>query len=209
MLKLKVCGLKDPQNIKEIMALEPEMLGFIFHESSPRKILIDSVSRKMPTAIEKVGVFVDSDPNYVDSMIKKFKLNAIQLYHEDLKPFQQLRKKIKLIKAVSIGSRSDIYKTRAYMQDCDLFLFDTKGKNAGGNGTKFDWEILDAYSGSIPFLLSGGIGSTDVEAIKNIDHNKLIGIDINSRFEIEPGIKNIEMIKQFKKELYENVEYNR
>jgi phosphoribosylanthranilate isomerase len=207
MLKLKICGLKDPENIKHIISLKPDMIGFVFYEKSPRNIAGNEILSEIPADTEKVGVFVDSDPIYIDSAIKKFRLNAIQLYHEDLKPFQRLRTKVKLIKAISIENCSDIYKTRAYQQDCDTFLFDTRGKKAGGNGKKFDWEILHAYTGRIPFFLSGGISPADVPLIKKLKYENMIGIDINSKFELEPGLKNIEAIKQFKEELYENIEY--
>jgi phosphoribosylanthranilate isomerase len=209
MLKLKVCGLKNPQNIKEIAELEPAMMGFVFHKGSPRDVSSDQFNYEIPSQIEKVGVFVDSDLLYVESVIKRFQLNAIQLYHEDLKPFQRLRAKVKLVKAISIGSRSDIYKTRAYLQDCDLFLFDAKGENAGGNGIKFNWEILETYSGGTPFFLSGGIAPEDASLIKEFKHKNLIGIDINSKFELSRGIKNTELVKQFKNELHENIEYHR
>ncbi len=209
MLKLKICGLRDPENIKQVALLNPNMVGFVFYEGSSRNITEDVLPIEIPSSIEKVGVFVNSEISYIDSMVKKFHLNSVQLYHEDLKPFQKLRIKVKLIKALSIEKENDIYKTRSYAQDCDLFLFDTKGKNSGGNGIKFDWQILRTYEGRTPFLLSGGITPGDAELINLLKHENMIGIDINSKFETAPGIKNIEVIKQFRKELYENFEYHK
>lgn len=209
MLKLKICGLRDPENIKQVALLNPNMVGFVFYEGSSRNITEDVLPIEIPSSIEKVGVFVNSEISYIDSMVKKFHLNSVQLYHEDLKPFRKLRIKVKLIKALSIEKENDIYKTRSYAQDCDLFLFDTKGKNSGGNGIKFDWQILRTYEGRTPFLLSGGITPGDAELINLLKHENMIGIDINSKFETAPGIKNIEVIKQFRKELYENFEYHK
>jgi phosphoribosylanthranilate isomerase len=209
MLKLKICGLKDPENIKHIVSLKPNMIGLVFYEDSPRNFRNEKISGEIPASIEKVGVFVDSDLTFIETTIQKFRLNTIQLYHEDLKPFQKLRNKVKLIKAISISGKNDVFKTRSYFQDCDLFLFDTKGKNTGGNGVKFDWQTLEFYDGRIPFMLSGGIAPGDASAIRELKHDNLIGIDINSKFETEPGVKDLELIKQFKNELYENVEYHR
>lgn len=209
MLKLKICGLKDPENIKQIVSLKPSMMGFVFHHGSPRNMIAEELPLEIPSNIEKVGVFVDSNSEFIDSMIRKFRLNAIQLYHEDLKPFQRLRTKVKLYKALPIEIKNDLYRARTYSQDCDLFVFDAKGKNAGGNGIKFDWDTLNVYEGRTPFLLSGGIAPGDTALINDIKHDHMIGIDINSKFEIEPGLKDIDLIKQFKKELYENVEYHK
>jgi phosphoribosylanthranilate isomerase len=205
MLKLKICGLTDPQNIKEIIELAPDMIGFIFYESSVRNIQDDNASKNIPNSIQKVGVFVDADLTTIEAMIKKHQLNAIQLYHQDISLIQHLRTKVKLIKAIAVNTEADLSQAKLYEKQCDLFLFDTKGEKAGGNGIKFDWNILSSYEGEIPFILSGGIDISDVEHIKVLEHKKLYGIDINSKFEIKPGSKNIQKIKQFKKELYENI----
>jgi phosphoribosylanthranilate isomerase len=209
MLKLKICGLKDPDNIKEIVKLEPDMIGFIFHEGSPRNIGTDQVFETIPETIQKVGVFVDAEPVFVELVSERFQLNAIQLYHHDIKPFQYLRSKLKLIKAVSVRSEKELEKIGTYEDQCDLFLFDAKGDKAGGNGIKFDWNIIQFYKGKAPFILSGGIGPGDTALIRSLDHRNLVGIDINSKFESEPGLKNIKTIQQFKKELYEKLEYNK
>jgi phosphoribosylanthranilate isomerase len=207
MLKLKVCGLNDPKNINELILLKPDMIGLIFHEGSPRNMSDFTLKLNIPQNIKKVGVFVDSDPVYVSSLVELFGLNAIQLYHEDLKPFQKLREKVKLIKALPIGNKSDILRTGTYLQDCDLFLFDTKGEKTGGNGIKFDWENLKWYHGGLPFLLGGGISLQDASLLKELKHKNLIGIDINSKFEISPGIKNIDLIRTFKNKLHDNVKH--
>jgi phosphoribosylanthranilate isomerase len=209
MLKLKICGLTDPQNIKEIIELAPDMVGFIFYPSSERNIQDDNASKDIPHSIQKVGVFVDADQSTIETMIKKHQLNAIQLYHQDISPFQHLRSNVTFIKAISIRTEADLDQTQLYEQQCDFFLFDTKGEKAGGNGIKFDWRILTSYAGEIPFILSGGIDISDVKHIKAIKHKKIYGIDINSKFEIKPGSKNIQKIKQFKKELYENIGHNK
>jgi len=209
MLKLKICGLTDPQNIKEIIELAPDMVGFIFYQSSERNIQDDNASKDIPHSIQKVGVFVDADLTTIESMIKKHRLNAIQLYHQHISLFQHLRTNVTLIKAIAVKTEADLGQTKLYENQCDLFLFDTKGEKAGGNGIKFDWRILTSYAGEIPFILSGGIDISDVKHIKAIKHKKIYGIDINSKFEIKPGSKNIQKIKQFKKELYENIGHNK
>ncbi len=203
MLKLKVCGLTEPDNINKITALKPDMIGFVFYEASPRNYTGQFIS----STAKRAGVFVDAAPSLVEEKIKEFKLDLIQLYHENIEPFQYLRSQVKIVKAISIKTSEDLDRTKLYKDQCDVFLFDTKGENAGGNGFKFDWRIIDHYQGELPFILSGGIGPQDVDIIKQIEHKKLYGIDINSKFETAPGIKNIELIKQFKNELYANIEH--
>ena len=150
---------------------------------------------------------IDAIPNTIETTIAEFELDAIQLYHDDISVFQYLRPKVKIIKAIAIKTEADIANTKIYNDQCDLFLFDTKGEKAGGNGIKFDWHILSSYQSEKPFILSGGIDLYDVEVLRSINHQKLYGIDINSKFEIKPGIKNIKKIKQFKNNLYENIEH--
>ena len=207
MLKLKVCGLKEQKNLNQVVAFKPDMIGLIFYEGSERDATNSILD--LPSELRKVGVFVDSEPLLVETMIEKFNLDAIQLYHANLLPFQHLRGKVEIIKAISIANEKDLDVTKELETLCDTFLFDAKGKKAGGNGIQFNWDIIRSYIGNTPFILSGGIGPDDAHKIRTLSHRKLIGIDINSRFESEPGIKNSELIKQFKNELYENIEYTR
>lgn len=212
MLKLKVCGLTDPSNIQKIIELGPEMIGLIFHSSSPRDVRQKNAIEFcaiIPPHIKRVGVFVDSDLNFIEETIARYKLDIIQLYHEDISTFQDLRKKVKIIKAISVNTKVDLIKTNNYADQADIFLFDTKGEKPGGNGIKFDWRILQNYKDKVPFILSGGIGPDDAEAIKQVHHKQFYGIDINSKFEYKPGIKNINAIHNFKTQLYENDEYTK
>ncbi len=210
MLKLKVCGLTDPQNIKKVIELEPDMIGLIFYSPSKRDVSdkgATELCEMIPSHIKRVGVFVDSPVNFISDVIEAFKLDVIQLYHDDMSSFQQLRSKVHIIKAISISKEADLLRTMDYITQADLFLFDTKGENPGGNGKKFDWRILQNYEGKLPFIVSGGIDENDADAIKQIQHAQFYGIDINSKFETKPGLKNIKAIQHFKKELYANIEH--
>lgn len=154
----------------------------------------------------RVGVFVDDMPQNIVTRVYNYKLDYIQLHgNEPRETLENLRTtidpdikpKIKIIKAISVSSAEDIKKYKEYVGAADLFLFDTKCKTVGGSGEQFDWQVLQAYDGDVPFLLSGGIGPDDAERIKNFHHPKCIGIDLNSKFEIEPALKDVEKLKQF------------
>ncbi len=212
MLKLKVCGLTDLENIKQLLELRPEMIGLIFYSTSQRNVSPKNASALcdiIPPEVKRVGVFVDSELPFITEIIEKCKLNFIQLYHQDISAFQELRSKVKLIKAISVNTAADLLSAEEYSDKADLLLFDAKGENAGGNGIKFDWRILEKYKGKTPFILSGGIDSDDANTIKKIDHERFYGIDINSKFEVAPGIKNIKTIQHFKTKLYESIEHNK
>ena len=149
------------------------------------------------SALLDIGVFVDASLEDVRQHIRDYGLNLVQLhgkespdYVSDLKPFP-------VIKAFNIATADDLLQTKAYEGIADYFLFDTKGKTIGGNGEKFDWSVLNHYQGTTPFLLSGGIGPDDAESVKTFQHPKCIGIDLNSRFEIEPALKDVGKIKRF------------
>lgn len=233
---VKVCGMRDAQNIREVAQLGVNALGFIFYPQSPRCVkeleYDDSftpalVRGEADMQIPRIGVFVDEDIEKVLVQTLRFSLNCIQLhgnetreYCEDLnqgfkeliemfnkeaqkqnpdaKPFDG---RIPLMKAISVSSAEDIQKYKDYVGAVDYFLFDTKCKTVGGSGEQFDWSVLDAYDGDVPFLLSGGIGPDDAERVKAIKHPMFGGIDINSKFEKEPGIKDVEKIKKFLEEL--------
>ena len=154
----------------------------------------------------RVGVFVDDMPQNIVTRVYNYKLDYIQLHgNEPRETLENLRAtivpdinpNIKIIKAISVSSAEDIKKYKEYVGAADLFLFDTKCKTVGGSGEQFDWQVLQAYDGDVPFLLSGGIGPDDAERIKNFHHPKCIGIDLNSKFEIEPALKDVEKLKQF------------
>jgi len=208
-MKLKICGLKYPQNISEIAALQPDYMGFIFYEKSPRFYENDVETGRAPSLqkhIKKVGVFVNETAEKILETIEKYGLDLVQLHGAETPEFcrnlKQKMQDVKIIKAINIENVLDIEKTKMYDNDCcDYFLFDTKTNLHGGSGQKFQWWTLDWYDGEIPFFLGGGISIDDVPKIKEIHHDMLYGIDINSRFEIEPALKDVEKVKQFLMEI--------
>jgi len=226
-MKLKVCGMK--YNTAEVAKLQPDYLGFIFYKNSPRDFN-DSIP-ELPKDINKVGVFVDEHVEVIVSQIEKYQLDAIQLHgHESpeicrlLKSYchserneeshneisQSMRslrqgKPIEIIKVFSIKNEFDFSVLEKYEDVCDYFLFDTKGKLPGGNGYTFNWDVLKDYPSTKPYFLSGGIGLKSVKTIKAFKESPAskycYAIDVNSKFEIEPGLKNIEELEKFKHEL--------
>ncbi len=204
-MKLKVCGMKYQDNINDVASLQPDYLGFIFHQASPRNFT-GSIP-KLSESIEKVGVFVDEKVEFISRQIEKHKLSVIQLHgHETPETCRLLKSSgIKVIKVFSIKNEFEFSILEPYEKVCDYFLFDTKGKLPGGNGYTFDWSVLHNYPSTKPFFLSGGIGLKQVEKLhefKNSSASKYCyAIDVNSKFEDEPGIKNIELLKEFKSQL--------
>ena len=211
---IKVCGMRDADNIRDISALGVDLIGLIFYPPSPRYVqqfssgagIIPDYAPDMGKTPLRVGVFVDDMPQNIVTRVYNYKLDYIQLHgNEPRETLENLRAtidpdikpKIKIIKAISVSSAEDIKKYKEYVGAADLFLFDTKCKTVGGSGEQFDWQVLQAYDGDVPFLLSGGIGPDDAERIKNFHHPKCIGIDLNSKFEIEPALKDVEKLKQF------------
>ena len=193
---IKVCGLRDSENIKAIDQLQPNWIGMIFYEKSARFIDTENIPE---TNALKVGVFVNQA---VDSIIKtaeSYGLSYIQLHGDETADTAALlyNKGYKVIKAFSVGDTINTALLKAFTPYCAYFLFDTKGKNYGGNGVKFNWNVLQSYDLSTPFILSGGIQPQDVEAIKNINHPAYAGVDINSGFELSKGMKNVDAVKQF------------
>ena len=206
--------MRDADNIRDISALEVDMIGLIFYPPSPRYVqqfssgagIIPDYAPDMGKTPLRVGVFVDDMPQNIVTRVYNYKLDYIQLHgNEPRETLENLRAtidpdikpKIKIIKAISVSSAEDIKKYKEYVGAADLFLFDTKCKTVGGSGELFDWQVLQAYDGDVPFLLSGGIGPDDAERIQNFHHPKCIGIDLNSKFEIEPALKDVEKLKQF------------
>lgn len=206
--------MRDADNIRDISALGVDMIGLIFYPPSPRYVqqfssgagIIPDYAPDMGKTPLRVGVFVDDMPQNIVTRVYNYKLDYIQLHgNEPRETLENLRAtidpdikpKIKIIKAISVSSAEDIKKYKEYVGAADLFLFDTKCKTVGGSGELFDWQVLQAYDGDVPFLLSGGIGPDDAGRIKNFHHPKCIGIDLNSKFEIEPALKDVEKLKQF------------
>lgn len=196
---VKVCGMREAENIREVEALGIDLMGFIFWPKSSR--YVSERPAYLPTNCKRVGVFVDEDIETVKRIADDYALDYIQLHgHESPEYCAQLRG-FKLIKAFNIATTEDFKQTEPYTGIVDYFLFDTKGKSVGGNGEKFDWSVLSAYDDNTPFLLSGGIGPDDAEVLTShsspLTSKKCVGIDLNSRFEIAPGLKDINKLKEF------------
>jgi phosphoribosylanthranilate isomerase len=199
-MKLKICGMKFPENILEVGTLLPDYMGFIFWEKSAR--YFDVVIPELPKSIKKTGVFVNESVETIVEKVIKHDLQAVQLHGNESVLFctalkNALPENIEIIKVFSILDNFDFEKLKPFESVCEYFLFDTKGKLPGGNGTAFDWKILENYPSSKPFFLSGGIGIDEVDAVKEILKTNLpvYAIDINSKFEITPGLKNISFCK--------------
>ena len=170
-------------------------MGMIFWPKSKRYVSMPPVY--LPQHVRKVGVFVDASLDAIRQHVEDYQLDIVQLHGQESPEMLKVLKPLTLIKAFNIATPEDLQKTEPYEGLADYFLFDTKGKSVGGNGKKFDWSVLDSYQGETPFLLSGGIGSEDAQDVKTFHHPKCIGIDLNSRFETEPGLKDITKLKQF------------
>lgn len=203
-MKIKVCGLRNEKQVNELDNLQSiDFLGFIFYEKSKR--YIGNVSPKVNIK-EKVGVFVNSTIDLIEQICIENNIKTIQL-HGDESPEMcaHFSKSYTVIKAIGINDVNSIKNLEKYEPYIDYFLFDTKTSEFGGSGQSYDWSILSSYTLTKPFFLSGGINPSSIEKIMEINHPKMIGIDINSGFERSPGDKNISLIKKFIKEInYEN-----
>lgn len=195
--------MRDEENIRNLEKLDIDLMGFIFHAVSPRY-----AGKKLgyiPSRINNVGVFVDQNHQIIRERAEDNHLEIIQL-HGSEPPWYCINLKeegYKIIKAFGIDKDGFIPNAQlhAYKGKCDYYLFDTKTKQYGGSGKKFNWSKLKDYQGETPFILSGGISPEDVDEIKSFSHPQFAGIDINSRFEVAPGLKDIELIEKFIKQI--------
>jgi phosphoribosylanthranilate isomerase len=197
-MRIKVCGLKYKENIMQIAALKPDMMGFIFYEGSERFVGEDFEMPLIPFEIKKVGVFVNASATFIIDKINEHKLDLIQLHGNENPSFcEVLNHLIPVIKAFGVDSNFDLKSTEAYKDCCDYFLFDTKTAEYGGSGKQFDWNLLAKYDNSVPFFLSGGLGPEEIDRLKEVDL-KMYAIDVNSKFETERGVKDVEKISDLK-----------
>lgn len=206
MKRVKVCGMCDPLNVKEIAEAKPDYIGFIFFRGSPRYVgeepemaLFNNVS----PGIKKTGVFLNEDNYKILDVSMTTGLDIIQLHgNESPETCLQLKTSgLLIIKAFNIGMNFGFENLIPYMPVCDYFLFDTKSEKPGGSGRKFNWEKLKEYTLDKPFFLSGGIGPEDAGVINAIENKGFFGVDVNSRFENTQGIKDITLVKTFIKSL--------
>lgn len=213
----KVCGMRDPDNITDLLTLPVDWMGLIFYEKSKRNVFNSAAPEIVAASdgkVKRVGVFVNESLEVVVQKIARFKLSLVQLHGNESPDYcyDLLAKSAKtfgcgdelqIIKAFSVDEHFDFATTKAYEPYVNYFLFDTKGKNPGGNGFTFDWTLLKKYTGNLPFLLSGGLDEFSAKAVNNLELPNLVGVDINSKFEIEPALKDILMVKRFTNALAE------
>ena len=201
-LKIKVCGMRDPENISGVVAALPDFIGLIFHPKSKRFVGVDpsfDVLDIIPQTVKKVGVFVDETPFKVLDICQYWNINIVQLHGKESPEYCKnlMESGVTVFKAFPVDEQFDFEILKAYSQVCNYFLFDTKGLLPGGSGRKFNWNLLENYKGDVPFFLSGGIGPADIEAVLKFRHPMLFGIDINSGFEISPALKDVKRVKEF------------
>lgn len=198
---VKVCGMRDAANIKDIDEIDAvNWMGFIFFAPSKRNVI--ALPDYMPQHSKRVGVFVNEDQQFIIDRVKEFGFNLIQLHgHESAEYCKDIRNRIssgiQIIKMIQIENLEDIAKTQEYARLVDYFLFETKCQGYGGSGQQFDWDILNKYKGNIPFLITGGIGADDADKVNAFSHPMFAGIDLNSKFEVSPALKDTDAIKQF------------
>lgn len=207
-MMIKVCGMRDAQNIREVDALGVDMFGFIFWKGSKR--YCESKPEHLPAANKRVGVFVNAAISEIVEKVREYELYIIQLHgDEDLAYVTRLHKELDaasvkrplVIRAIQVSSRSQVIKANMWDGFVDGILFETPTNGYGGSGESFDWSLLSSYRGKAPFFLTGGIGPNSIEALKEFSHPQWIGVDLNSRFEVEPGLKDINKLKVFVDEL--------
>lgn len=213
-MMIKICGMRDPDNINRVSCLTPMLMGFIFYQPSPRNALgLDPlVIKSLPPYVRPVGVFVNATTMEIIDTTTRYGINVVQLHGEESPEFcRDLRHKgLVVIKAIKIpvgADQSFLTLHEPYRGNVEMLLFDNPGNAPGGNGHKFDWSILDSYTLGIPYMLSGGIGSDDIETIRKAMRPGLAGIDLNSRFEVSPGNKDVTKISNFILQLRKLNEY--
>jgi phosphoribosylanthranilate isomerase len=200
-LKIKVCGMKYSENLEELLTLQPDYVGFIFYEKSPRFITTQWAvfSSVFTQGTIKVGVFVDEEVDVILQKVTELGLEMVQLHgHESPQVCFELRDAgLQVMKAFRVGPDFDFKSLSDYAHSCDFFLFDASGPSPGGNGVRFSWQLLEQYTLDIPFFLSGGIDLEHIAEIKALRIPQLHGIDLNSKFEIQPGLKDVPRLKRF------------
>lgn len=202
-IKLKVCGMRD--NIDEVVSVQPDLLGFIFYDKSPR--FVDDLPveklKDLPVSIEKVGVFVNADLDYVIQMVQKYDLQYAQLHGDESVSYcdELYKKGISIIKVFGGNKDLSIDRLAAYAPVIDFYLFDTRTDKYGGTGHKFDWKRLKDLKLQKPIFLSGGIDLNNIDDMKEISELDIYAIDVNSKFEVSPGLKDVDLLKQLREKM--------
>jgi phosphoribosylanthranilate isomerase len=205
---IKVCGITRESDLRAVSLCGAQFAGFIFHELSPRfaaTSISGRAAREFKGGLKTVGVFVNAGRDRILSLVESYGLDFVQLHGDETPEFcQMIRHSVPVIRTIRVNEETEVkIVSDSYMDCCDYFLFDTRGKEYGGNGIRFGWEQLDAYDGTIPYFLSGGIAPSDVALVKafQLQHGMLAAVDINSRFEKKPGLKHIDLVQAFVNEL--------
>jgi phosphoribosylanthranilate isomerase len=207
-LKFKICGMRQPENMAAVAALNPDYLGFIFYRASARYVgeLDVRAMQAIPANIRKTGVFVDATADEIAQAIAVYDLAALQLHGQEDADFVQSLKiahpQVEVIKAFGIHEDFDFNTLNVYATVVDYFLFDTQTAGHGGSGKQFDWKLLQGYTLTLPYFLSGGIGLESLEALQQIKDPRLYAIDVNSKFETAAAMKNVAQLKEFKNQLF-------
>ena len=201
-MMIKVCGMRDPHNVADVAALAPMLMGFIFHESSPRDvtgILSPDTIKSLPPYVRPVAVFVDKDIHFIMDVTRRYGFRIVQLHGEESPLLcRALRDNgLVVLKAIDIGDNVDWAEYMPYGDCVDMFVMDTRCSCTGGSGRKFNWDLLENYNLPVPYLLSGGIGPEDIPLILEAMRPGMAGIDINSRFEAQPGLKDMHLLINF------------
>jgi phosphoribosylanthranilate isomerase len=200
-MKIKVCGMRDAENIEQLIKLPIDYIGFIFYDKSKRfvgDVLSDTSVSSIPDHIKKVGVFVNSSFKTIKHAVEYYGLDMIQLHGDESADFCKECGKLQrpIVKAFGISSNFDFSALEAYKKHVDFFLFDTSSKDYGGTGTTFNWAELNKYDQTVPFFLSGGLSMDNIEEYKEFKEFNIHALDLNSKFEVEPGLKNIEILQK-------------
>lgn len=201
-MKLKICGLKYSDNIKQIAELNPDFMGFTFYEGSKRFVGNDFVMPQLPVGIKRIGVFVNADESYILEVVKKYSLHYVQLHGDESPAFcKQISKSVNVIKAFGVDKNFELTTLNEYKPFCSFFLFDNKTLQFEGSGEPLDLEILKDYDNTVPYFIAGGMDLQKFRKLETLDY-PVYGIDVNAKFEIKPGYKDIIRIIQIKNNIH-------
>ena len=201
-MKLKVCGMKYPDNVSAVAALLPDYMGFIFYKPSKRycdETLSPTFVKSLPNSILKTGVFVNESLEEVVRICTEYGFKAVQLHGHETPDFCLACKKagLEVIKVFHVGETMDWSILEPYKKVADYFLFDTKTPEYGGSGMRFNWDLLKEYDNEIPLILSGGIDASIFSELNSLETVNIYALDVNSRFELEPGLKDVKRVEKF------------
>jgi len=210
-MRIKVCGMTEPEQVAQLAGLGVSFAGFIFYPKSPRYVFKNMTTTQIrkENSINKVGVFVNSTIEEVLHMVDECRLHMVQLHGDESPKFcEKIADYVSVVKAFRLSENDSVeWMIRPYMEMCDMFMFDTMGAGYGGTGKKFDWSVLKNETIGKPFFLSGGIEPGDEGKLREFTEEPvakaLFAVDINSRFELSPGIKDMEKVRVFAERLKE------